>query len=231
MLRDLAAQVSTDLNDFAPGHEFTTWSEDQINAYLIEGLQTAFSLRPDLFASPVVIKLEPGSHWQKPCNCTQIHRVYGVCNAQGRVLYELRKRKSGAAMSWTGPVCKGDPRQYRADSYAIDPVLDQIYIDPEPPAGQDIYLLVGCSQVPDEEQIKRDGIPPEAQAAVIQWALFRAKMVDSENDASLMTAAKEHQQTFFTLLQVHAQALKQDPNVPKTTLEEVAHARQQSLSV
>lgn len=229
-LRNLAAQVSTDLNDFAPGHEFTTWSEDQINAYIIEGLQIAFGLRSDLFLSPVVIKLEPGSHWQKPCNCTQIQRVYGVCNEQGRVLYEIRKRKSGPSMMWTGPVCKGDPRHYRADSYAIDPVLDQIYVDPEPPAGQDVYLLVGCAQIPDAEQVKRDGVPLEAQAAVVQWALYRAKMVDSENDSSLMAAAKEHQQTFFALLQVHERALKQDPNTVASTTTEAANARQQ-LSV
>ena len=54
VLQRLARQVSIDLNDYATGHEFTTWSEEQINTYLIEGLQVAFTFRPDLFLHSVV---------------------------------------------------------------------------------------------------------------------------------------------------------------------------------
>ena len=34
VLAELAKQISEDLNDYAAGHEFTTWSEEQIINYI-----------------------------------------------------------------------------------------------------------------------------------------------------------------------------------------------------
>ena len=40
-LQDLVRQVSIDLNDYAAGHEFTTWTEEQVAAYILEGFRQA----------------------------------------------------------------------------------------------------------------------------------------------------------------------------------------------
>lgn len=201
-LQDVVQQVSVDLNDYAPGYEFTTWTEPQLTAYVIEGLQVAYQVRPDLFLDAHVIKLDSGTSIQRPCGCTQVRRVYGVCDSTGRVLYGLRKRKDSDKLKWYGSVCPTDPRHYRAREYSIDSEGDTLYIEPAPPAGQDVFILVECAVAPTSDNIKATtNIEPELVAPIIQWALYRAKMMDSENNATIFAVAKEHKTTCFALLQ------------------------------
>lgn len=201
---DVVRQISIDLNDHEAGHEFVTWSESQLEAYVLEGLQLAFSFRPDLFVAQHVVKLEPGHSDQKFCDCTQIRRVLGVCTAEGRVLYSLRKLKQSDKNVWTGFSCPSDPRDYKATEYSIDADTDTVFIEPPPPAGQDVYLLVECASLPsDPSEI---GNAAEVRAAVIQWALYRAKSIDSENNAAIFQVARDHRNTFFQLLRIQAVA-------------------------
>lgn len=201
-LQDVVQQVSVDLNDYAPGYEFTTWTEPQLTAYVIEGLQVAYQVRPDLFLDAHVIKLDSGTSIQRPCGCTQVRRVYGVCDSTGRVLYGLRKRKDSDKLKWYGSVCPTDPRHYRAREYSIDSEGDTLYIEPAPPAGQDVFILVECAVAPTSDNIKATtNIEPELVAPIIQWALYRAKMMDSENNSTIFAVAKEHKTTCFALLQ------------------------------
>lgn len=203
LLASLVAQASVDLNDHAPGYEFTTWSAAQLSAYALEGLQVAFTMRPDLFLRTETVKLEPGTVVQKPCGCTQIRRVYGVSNAQGRVLYPIRKIKQSDRMTWTGRKCPVDPRHYRVREYAIDTDNDTLIVSPAPPAGQDVFLLVECAKIPTAAEFgDSTEISEELAAPVIQWILFRAKMVDSENNSTIFQVATRHEQSFYTLLQV-----------------------------
>lgn len=201
-LQDVVQQVSVDLNDYAPGYEFTTWTEPQLTAYVIEGLQVAYQVRPDLFLDAHVIKLDSGTSIQRPCGCTQVRRVYGVCDSTGRVLYGLRKRKDSDKLKWYGTVCPTDPRHYRAREYSIDSEGDTLYIEPASPAGQDVFILVECAVAPTSDNIKATtNIEPELVAPIIQWALYRAKMMDSENNSTIFAVAKEHKTTCFALLQ------------------------------
>lgn len=201
-LQEVVHQVSVDLNDYAPGFEFTTWTEPQLTTYVIEGLQVAYQVRPDLFLDAHVLKLESGTSIQRPCGCTQIRRVYGVCDSNGHVLYGLRKRKDTDKLKWYGSVCPTDPRSYRAREYSIDSEGDTFYIEPAPPAGQDVYVLVECAVAPTSDNTQANtAIEPELIAPAIQWALYRAKMVDSENNATIFSVAKEHKTTCFALLQ------------------------------
>lgn len=201
-LQDVVQQVSVDLNDYAPGYEFTTWTEPQLTAYVIEGLQVAYQVRPDLFLDAHVIKLDSGTSIQRPCGCTQVRRIYGVCDSTGRVLYGLRKRKDSDKLKWYGAVCPTDPRHYKAREYSIDSEGDTLYIEPAPPAGQDVFILVECAVAPTSDNIKATtNIEPELVAPIIQWALYRAKMMDSENNSTIFAVAKEHKTTCFALLQ------------------------------
>lgn len=195
---DIVRQVSIDLNDYAPGHEFTTWPAAQLKAYVIEGMQTAFIYRPDLFIKTKVVKLTPGSAVQKFCDCTQVRRVLGQCNANGRLLYPVRKKKHTDKTMWFGRKCAVNPAQYKLREYSIDDDTDAVWVDPIPPGGQDVYVLIECSEEPTAENVTE--VSTELRAAVIQWALFRAKMVDSENSTTISAVAKEHKTTFFQLL-------------------------------
>lgn len=198
-MSDLVTRVSEDLNDQAVGHSFVTWSESQIRAYLVEALQVAYTARPDLFVSEHVFLLAPGSASQRPCACGQIKRVVGVCNAGGRVLYAIRKRRASDRLLWQGGGCPGDPARYRVREYSIDVDGASFTVDPPPPAGQDVYVLVECAVEPDDTY-DLDSVPVDLRAAIVQWALYRAKMVDSENNATIFAVAKEHKSTFFSLL-------------------------------
>lgn len=198
----IVQQVSVDLNDFAPGFEFTTWTEPQLTAYIIEGLQVAYQVRPDLFLDTHVLKLESGTSVQRPCGCSQVRRVYGVCDSTGHVLYGLRKRKDSDKLKWYGSVCPTDPRYYKAREYSIDSKGDTLFIEPAPPAGQDVYVLVECAVAPTSDNTQATTeIEPELVAPIIQWALYRAKMMDSENNSTIFAVAKEHKSTCFSLLQ------------------------------
>lgn len=220
-ISDVVQQVSVDLNDFAPGFEYTTWTERQLLAYVIEGLQVAFTVRPDLFLDAHVFKLTSSTSIQRPCNCTSIRRIYGICDAAGHVLYGLRKRKDSDKLKWYGVVCPTDPRHYKAREYSVDSEGDTFYIEPAPPAGQDVFVLLECAVAPDASNTKAtDTVSTELVAPVIQWALYRAKMVDSENNATIFTVAREHKSTFFTLLNTQVQlrdSIEVDENATGTT--------------
>lgn len=204
---DLVKQVSIDLNDYAPGHEFTTWSASQIASYLAEGIKVAYSFRPDLFLQTTVFKLTPGSTYQKPCNCTQIRKIHGVCDANGRVLYGIRKRKNSDKLQWYGKTCPIDLKNFRIRDYYIDADEDSIFVEPAPPAGQDVYVLIECAKLPDSKDITDSyNVSAELEPAIVQWALFRAKMVDSENNATIFSVAEKHRATCFQLLGIVMQS-------------------------
>ena len=206
MLQDLAKEISVDLNDYAAGHEFTTWTEDQIIDYILDGLQVAFTFRKDLFLHPAVIELTAGSSIQKPCDCLNISRIYGISTKDGRVLYGLRKRKDSDKLQWYGKTCPVNPKNWKGRDYFIEANGDAFFIEPAPPVGQHTYALVECATIPTrDELINGADLPTELKAPVIQWALYRAKMVDSENNSTIFSVANAHKVTFFQLLQVQYQ--------------------------
>lgn len=227
LLQDLVKQVSIDLNDYAAGHEYTTWTYEQLAAYVLDGLQVAFTFRPDLFLHTVVIELEPANSVQRPCNCTQIRRVYGISTKDGRVLYGIRKRKSSDNLQWYGKTCPVDPKHWKARDYYIDAEGDVFYIEPAPPVGQTTYALIECAQAPTMEDLDNGfEMPTELQSATIQWALFRAKMVDAENNTTIFNVANFHKQTFFQLLQVQVSmkdAIEIDRTAPNQAQVRVAN--------
>lgn len=195
----LLDQLAVDLNDAAPGHEFTTWSKQQIRAYLEEAIQTAFIERPDLFTDTRVIKLKPCTVVQDTCDCTHVRRVIGQSTKDGRVFKTLRPKKNDDKLRWTGRTCPVSPKDFELQEYSIDNVTDKLWVYPQVPAGLDVYIAVECAILPETFGDDYD-IPGELQAAVVQWVLFRAKMVDGENNTTIIQVANAHKQTFWELL-------------------------------
>lgn len=196
----LLDQIAVDLNDAAPGHEFTTWSRPQLRAYLEEAIQIAFTERPDLFIDTRIIKVKPCSVVQDTCDCTQVRRVIGQSTANGSIKKYLRVKRLGTdKMVWNGRTCRRHPKNFELEEYYIDGVTDKVWVYPEVPAGLDIYILVECAVLPTE--FTDDYVVnSEFRAAVIQWVLFRAKMVDGENNSAIVSIANQHKTTFWELL-------------------------------
>lgn len=195
----LLNRLATDLNDAAPGHEFTTWSREQLGAYLEEAIQLAFVERPDLFIEERVVKVEPCVQRQPACDCTRVRRVLGQCTPDGRVLHPLRPRQVDDRLVWTGRSCPSNPKNFKLTQYAIDDSADALWVWPAVPAGIDVYVLVECAVMPQGIDESYE-IPVDLQAAVVQWALYRARMVDAENNSAVFEVAKEHAQQFWGIL-------------------------------
>ena len=200
----LLDQIAVDLNDAAPGHEFTTWSREQLGAYLEEAIQLAFTERPDLFTETRIIKVQPCSEIQESCDCTQIRRVVGQVTKTGGLIKHLRIKKHGSdRLVWTGRSCSVHPKNFQLQEYYIDSVTDKLWVYPIVPAGVDVYIMIECAVLPSEFGEGYE-VHNELRAAVIQWVLFRAKMVDGENNTAIVSVANHHKNTFWELLRVSA---------------------------
>ena len=205
-LDSLVGQIASDLNDDAQGHEYTTWSEDQIRAWVEEGVNLVFDKRPDLFMERVVIKVEPCSIVQDTCDCEVVRRVIGQTTETGRLIKTLRTRGLEVSFVWTGKTCRRRPtpgsNTFLLESYAIDEVSDTLYLWPQVPPGVDVYVQVECAHRPTAEELERNEykLPAGTDAAIKQWALWRGKSMDMEISPAAMTAAQQHYRAFFEVL-------------------------------
>lgn len=210
-LDSLVVEISSDLNDHAPGHEFTTWTEKQIRAWVEEGLNLVFDKRPDLFMKHVTIKVESCNIIQEACSCDTIRRVIGQVTETGRLIKTLRTRGLEASFDWTGKPCRRRNKNandiFMLDSYAIDEMSDTLYIWPEVPPGVDVYVQIECAYRPSKEELENGAynMPMGIDAAIKQWALYRAKSMDMEISQVAMAAAQQHYRALFDILGLAAE--------------------------
>ncbi|HEJ0216553.1 TPA: hypothetical protein SLO96_003011 [Proteus mirabilis] len=199
-IKTLIDIITSDLGDNESGYENTTWSRAQIRDWIVEGYNTVFDNRPDLFMEHKVIKVAHCSTLQDTCDCTKIRRVLGQANEKGRVFNPLRERGLEIGFQWTGKTCsRKSSGKFLLESYAIDKTSENLYVYPEVPPSEDVYIVVECSVRPtastEEDDIKDDGY-----AAVIQWVLWRAKSMDVEVSPASQSAAQLHYRAFFDVL-------------------------------
>lgn len=197
-LKSLRAKIALDLNENVPGHEWTTWTENQVDGYILDALLILFQERPELFVHQQILEVA-ASNPQDICNCTRIERVFGECNEQGTILRPLRKRSHSDKLVWPGASCKQDPRYFHLREYALEENGTQLWVFPHPPAGLSVNVLVECLVLPDKLTADSE-LDNELVPAIIQWVLFRAKMMDGENNPAIAQIASAHQTTFWTLV-------------------------------
>ena len=199
----IVEDVSRDLNDQELGYEFTRWTRAQLMSYLREALLDAAPYVKDLFLEKRAVRVEPGGGWQKACSCTEILKIEGVSDADGRLLYSLQRLPDDDAYDWDGrrPGRCSMGSVWKGQGYAINSVEDSEFrIAPPLPGGfPDAYVLVRCYAVPEDATEATD-VPSELEAAVKQWMLYRALSVDSENNAAITELAMRHRQSYTDLL-------------------------------
>lgn len=206
--------IAADLNDNAPGHAFTTWSQEQLRAYAEEALEIAYYQRPDLFIKRRVIRLQPCTYMHDTCDCTKVYRVHGQTTKDGRIIRLLRPEKIidrpelrlKLKERWRGRTCPL-PRNLRGgkfylESYELHEETDTLWLYPMVPPGEEVYITVDCL-VPMDKLVGNFDVLDEFRAAVMQWVLYRAKMIDAEHNPTVLSAAKEHSDNFWKLLAVH----------------------------
>ena len=125
--------------------------------------------------------------------------VVGQCHEDGTVWNRL----SGFADSglWPGGDIPSMPvsRPFKLVEYSISDDGRTIRVYPRVPPRSKAWILVRCPVMPDFE----DGewlVDDVCAAIMIQWALYRAKMVDGENNAAIAAVANGHRDMALALM-------------------------------
>lgn len=201
---DIIRQVSLDLNDQEPGYEYTHWPYEQLASYLQEALDYVYGALKYLFAAKVVVPLEYGDVWQSACQCDDIQRVLGTTDAEGtRILKRLRKRTDDDNILWRSPtaaICARG-RTYEPESYMINATDHRSFMvfPPVPATAPRQYVMIECYMPPAVHS--EEDMPFEITGAVKQWMLYRAMMIDSENNTAIAEIGLKHRETFFKLVE------------------------------
>lgn len=212
--QDIIRQVSLDLNDQEAGYEYMHWTYGQLASYLQEALNHLYNSLKYLFTERVVVPLEYGEVWQQACQCDDIQRVLGMTNAEGtRILKRLRRRTDDDSIVWSSArsaKCSYGTK-YEAESYMINATDGRSFMvfPPVPPSAPRQYALIECFVPPDVTST--EDVPFEIVAAAKQWMLYRAMMIDSENNATIAEIGLKHRETYFTLVKnlVETRALEE----------------------
>ena len=70
---------------------------------------------------------------------------------------------------------------------------------PVPATAPRQYVLIECYMPPEVHS--DEDMPFEVIGAVKQWMLYRAMMIDSENNAAIAEIGLKHRETFFKLVE------------------------------
>jgi hypothetical protein len=193
-------RLAEDLNDAAPGREFTAWKKDQLRGYLEEGFRLVSQYRPGALTTKVVLELSPGSE-QDLCDCLTLSAdgVLGQSDADGVVAHALRPRVSALEGLWPGRSCRSARKPFRLTEFAVSREARALWVEPPVPEGEKVYLAVRCPVLPDvfDDDLE---ISSEATLPAIQWALYRAKGVDGVSNPAMLEASNQHQGTCYALL-------------------------------
>lgn len=196
-------RLSLELNDAAPGHEFTTWTKELLRGFIFDAIQLIARLRPEYFMTDVVLTLTACSEYHPICPCSELKPddVIGQSTIDGRVIQPLRHRSDDLNLRWMGKPCKSRANPFRLKEFSIAKDGKGIKFYPPIPAGQTVHILMRCLVIPDDFS---DGaeFDDELVPAIIQWCLSQAKFLDAENNAAILAVAKEHETVFWTLLGV-----------------------------
>lgn len=208
---DVIREVSFDLNDQEPGHEYTHWTVEMLQSYMREALIYVGARKQHWFSEMVVIPVKPTTDWQKACDCSEIMRIIGESDSHGHITKYLHGYLDDSSSVWGGNVvCNPSGSLSSVASYSIrntDRSWFKLY--PAPDLDKQTYVVAECYVRPDAALDSH--VPDEAVAIVKQWMLFRAMLLDSENNSSIMQVAAQHRQTFMDLLRIElAEAVAND---------------------
>jgi hypothetical protein len=196
-------RLSRELNDAAPGHEFTTWSKELLRGFLSDAIQLIVRVQPAYFVEDVVLTLTACAEYHPICPCSELkpEDVIGQSTADGHVVKTLRYRSDDIRLRWFGKPCKSKAKPFRLKEYSISKDGKGLKVYPPVPPGQNVYLMLRCLITPNDFS---DGaeFDDELVPAIVQWCLSQAKFLDAENNAAILAVAKEHENTFWTLLGV-----------------------------
>lgn len=205
----IVTSLSLDLNDQEPGFEYTRWTAFQLKTYVLEAIahliEDARLASDDSYGNihHIVVKLDSTLNWQRSCECgcEEIVRVNGLSTKDGEVFEILPRLDDDEQMVWKNSTMEEDcacNEAYRG--YVINETNPcEFRVVPPFVDGKDHYVELECYKSPSVEDVAAN-VPARWVAPIKQWALYRALIVDSENNPAVAGTAKTHLEAFFNLL-------------------------------
>ena len=202
---DIIYEVSLDLNDQVTSAEYTRWPVKQLQPYYQEALLELADAYRQLFTKTMVVSLSSGAGWQSACCCTHILRIIGESTEDGDIISYVQQRMDDNVYLWPGAVnsqciLQSIENSTPATGYSINKIQDNFFkVYPPVLPGQKRYVLLECYQEPDGSDLDFD-VPNRLVQAIKQWMLYRALIVDAENNPAIAEIAKTHLTTYQSLL-------------------------------
>ena len=199
--------VSRDLNDQVDGAAYIRWTQGQLQSYLIEAVTQLSAVYKQLFHKQVVVRLKSGDVWQEACDCTHIIRIVGESTWDGTVTRQLREMSDESVYKWPGDVldhCRPAAANSELAGYSISSVKDSMFkVYPPVAPGREKFVLAECYSQPGADEIASADydVPDRIVQAVKQWMLYRALIVDSENNPTIVQVADTHMKVYTALVQ------------------------------
>lgn len=160
---------------------------------------------------------EKAAVWQRPCDCTEIIRVIGEADETGRIVRMLLPMQDNDAGMFGNELSRcvttklSEYAMSRYSLYAPDHAFFRVY--PPVPVGVDKWVMLECFVRPIVEDMGFN-VPDELVTLVKHWVIYRALMVDSENNATVTEVAmnhfKVHQELFKGLMALRARETADD---------------------
>jgi hypothetical protein len=198
-VKDILDGLAQDLLDSSPRGTHVVWPRAQLHRYLSEAFRSIANVAPDIFDQIFTVELASGPMYHTLCDCDAltVSSVLGQSDAGGNVLWQLRARGDGPPYAWFAEPCASSGSPYRLREYSLGPDGLSIRVYPDIPPAETVHLSIRCAHLPRAEC---DEVPERAWPPSVQWALYRAKMNDAENNPVMLKAADSHLQAYVSLV-------------------------------
>jgi len=195
LVRTLIDQIAESLNDTLN----VTWTRSFLLTVVNEGFCTAAKYRPDMFMSTKVVKLVAGTV-QTACMCASIKKIIAQVDKFGNDIQNIPLNNRAVTSRWTGRPLP-NYGEYRIKGYTFEKMNQKEFeVSPPVPANKDVWVRLLCASGPGKLEEEDETPDCGLDLAVIQWALYRALMVDNQDTTT--SSAQIHYKACFELLQV-----------------------------
>lgn len=213
-LREAIYGLLEDLNDIDTKCENTTFTLDQIKRYLIEGRCLIQEMNPEFYTEFRTFSLDAGK--TQRINMCKAGEIVGQvdcesCEVIGTMCECTSDYLKTSSINW-GVHCESGCSKDKCESFKlkcyiwINRAEGIINVHPPVPVDCDVCIGLNCQSDSGDLDLDADIAGCKDLAALMQWALYRASMVDAE-DPSSFSAAQIYLNTFASLTMIKLRKL------------------------
>lgn len=204
----LVRSIADELNDLEPGFEYVGWPVERLHDYIRQALWQVAALRPELFTSSQTVTLTPGPYQTLPAGFVKLLDITSNVNADGTPGTPVYPSSFTLTRSLAGRSCLLAPGG-GIGSWAFDPNSQtSFYVNPPVPVAPPTRVRF-LGQVPPPAVVAGGTIAVPGGSIddyynpILDWALYRAFMKDTESDTSFRRA-EQHYRAHYQFFGVKA---------------------------